>query len=82
MSATVAISQAELYDPQKVLSAPEFKVLKEGEKPEAGANVAVFYNAKKEVHLVQKPRLKPGPGQVLVHVRATGICGYVESTLY
>ncbi|KAJ2930853.1 hypothetical protein H1R20_g6254, partial [Candolleomyces eurysporus] len=76
MSTTAAISQAELYDPQKVLSAPEFKVLKEGEKPEAGANVAVFYNAKKEVHLVQKPRLKPGPGQVLVHVRATGICGW------
>jgi L-iditol 2-dehydrogenase len=49
-------------------------------KPEPGVNPAAFYNANKEIHLVQKPRPKPGPGQVLVHVRATGICGYVYVT--
>ncbi|KAF5338337.1 hypothetical protein D9611_012456 [Ephemerocybe angulata] len=68
-------SQAEVYDPRKILDHPDFRILKEGEKPDANANLAVFYNANKEIHLVQKPRLNPGPGQVLVHVRATGICG-------
>ncbi|KAJ2918694.1 hypothetical protein MD484_g1785, partial [Candolleomyces efflorescens] len=80
MSPTAAISQAELYDPQKVLSDPQFKVLKEGEKPEPGANLAVFYNANKEIHLVQKPRPTPGPGQVLVH-RLTLVRAHKPGTL-
>ena len=72
------IDYAQVYDPRKVLDDPQFKVLSPGDKPEEGANLAVFYNPNKEIHLVQKPRPRPGPGQVLVHVRATGICGYVE----
>ncbi|PBK99441.1 GroES-like protein [Armillaria gallica] len=65
----------ELYDPFKVLQHPEFKILAPGEKTDKEANIAAFYNPAHEVHLVQKPRPKPGPGQVLLHVRATGICG-------
>lgn len=65
----------ELYNPLKVLQHPEFKILAPGEKTDKEANIAAFYNPAHEVHLVQKPRPKPGPGQVLLHVRATGICG-------
>ncbi|EAU90470.2 L-arabinitol 4-dehydrogenase [Coprinopsis cinerea okayama7 len=72
---SAAISNHEIYDPRKVLDAPEFKILKPGEKPGPNANIAAFYNPAHEVHLVEKPRPKPGPGQVLLHVRATGICG-------
>jgi len=73
--AAKTISQAEIYDPQKILDHPEFRILKSGEKPSPNANIAAFYNPAHEIHLVEKPRPKPGPGQVLVHVRATGICG-------
>lgn len=73
----MALEIGRLYDPRKVLDHPEFRVLKAGEEPESGSNIAAFYNPQHEIHLVVKPRPKPGPGQVLVHVRATGICGYV-----
>ncbi|PPQ98250.1 hypothetical protein CVT26_003421 [Gymnopilus dilepis] len=66
---------AEIYNPKKILDHPDFKVLKQGEKPAPDANIAAFYNPAHEIHLVQKPKPKPGPGQVLLHVRATGICG-------
>ncbi|KAF9038431.1 chaperonin 10-like protein [Panaeolus papilionaceus] len=65
----------ETYNPRKILDNPEFRILKEGENPGPDANIAAFYNPAHEIHIVQKPKLKPGPGQVLVHVRATGICG-------
>ncbi|KAF8966309.1 L-arabinitol 4-dehydrogenase [Flammula alnicola] len=71
----VTIANAEIYNPRKVLDHPEFRVLKAGEKPSPEANLAAFYNPAHEIHLVEKPRPKPGPGQVLLHVRATGICG-------
>ncbi|KAH7882024.1 chaperonin 10-like protein [Phlebopus sp. FC_14] len=66
---------AEIYDPRKVLDHPTFRILGPDEKPSPEANIAAFYNPQHEIHLVEKPRPKPGPGQVLVHVRATGICG-------
>jgi len=66
---------ADIYDPRKILQDPAFKILQPGEKPSSEANIAAFYNPQHEIHLVEKPRPKPGPGQVLVHVRATGICG-------
>jgi L-iditol 2-dehydrogenase len=75
MSAQVAQPNASVYDPRKVLEAPEFRILKDGEIPGPEANVAAFYNPAHEIHLVEKPKGKPGPGQVLVHVKATGICG-------
>ncbi|KAG6868948.1 hypothetical protein C0993_007162 [Termitomyces sp. T159_Od127] len=66
---------AAIYDPRKVLQHPQFRVLALDEKPSKDANIAAFYNPSHEIHLVEKPRPVPGPGQVLVHVRATGICG-------
>ncbi|KAG6813881.1 hypothetical protein H0H92_006288 [Tricholoma furcatifolium] len=66
---------AAIYDPRKILQHPQFRILAEGEKPSKDANIAAFYNPAHEIHLVEKPRPVPGPGQVLVHVRATGICG-------
>jgi L-iditol 2-dehydrogenase len=68
---------AEIYNPRKVLDHPDFKVLAPRHIAPKEANIAAFYNPNGEIHLVQKPRFKPGPGQVLVHVRATGICGQV-----
>lgn len=68
---------AETYSPRKVLDDPSFRVLASGEAPASDANIAAFYNPNHEIHLVEKPRPTPGPGQVLVHVRATGICGFV-----
>lgn len=41
-------------------------------KPE---NIGVFTNPAHELYLKSGPIPKPGPGQCLVHVRATGICG-------
>ncbi|PFH50979.1 hypothetical protein AMATHDRAFT_60191 [Amanita thiersii Skay4041] len=74
MSTTLS-GYAAIYDPRKVLEHPEFRILKLDEVPASDANIAAFYNPDHVIHLVQKPRPKPGPGQVLVHVRATGICG-------
>ena len=65
------------YDPTKVLKDPKFRVVPPGEKTPKDANIAAFYNPQHEVHLVEKPKPSPGPGQVLIHVRATGICGCV-----
>ncbi|KAF8634563.1 hypothetical protein AX17_004153 [Amanita inopinata Kibby_2008] len=68
-------TNAEIYNPRKTLDHPDFKVLAPDEIPASDANIAVFYNPNNDIHLVQKPRPKPGHGQVLLHVRATGICG-------
>jgi L-iditol 2-dehydrogenase len=68
---------ADIYSPRKVLDDPSFRVLTSGEAPAPDANIAAFYNPNHEIHLVEKPRPTPGPGQVLVHVRSTGICGFV-----
>ncbi|KAF9266962.1 GroES-like protein [Marasmius fiardii PR-910] len=72
---TVLIGNPALYDPRIVLNHPEFRVLPLGEAPSKTANIAAFYNPTHEIHLVEKPRPQPGPGQVLVHVKSTGICG-------
>lgn len=41
-------------------------------KPE---NISVYTNPQHELHLQPGPIPKPGQGQCLIHVRATGICG-------
>lgn len=83
MSTTqVEVGNADIYSPRKVLDDPSFRILAVGEKPSPNANIAAFYNPAHEIHLVEKPRLKPGPGQVLLHVRATGICGYALGAFY
>ena len=76
---TIETGNAEIYSPLKVLQHPDFRILSPGEKPLPTANIAAFYNPAHEIHLVEKPRPTPGPGQVLLHVRATGICGWVLS---
>jgi len=67
--------RTKVHDCSKVLDDPAFRVLGPNETPSPDANIAAFYNPSREIHLVEKPRPKPGPGQVLLHVRATGICG-------
>ncbi|WRT67569.1 uncharacterized protein IL334_004541 [Kwoniella shivajii] len=67
----------EYYNPQLVLDHPEFRIL-DSDAPELkdkNANVACAYNEKHEVHLIHKPKPKAGPGEAIVHVRSTGICG-------
>jgi L-iditol 2-dehydrogenase len=66
-----------LYDPTEILTHPEFKLLKEGDKEltDKEANLGCFYNPKHEVNMVNKPVPKARAGECIVHVRATGICG-------
>ncbi|TIC60654.1 L-arabinitol 4-dehydrogenase [Wallemia mellicola] len=71
----VLLDRLSLYDPKRVLNHPDFKIIPKGEKPLPDANIALCYNEKKEINLVQKPRFDPAPGQVEVHVKSTGICG-------
>lgn len=68
---------ANLYHPDHVLKHPDFKILKADEVKHVSpsTNIACFYNDKKQIHMVQKPMPEVHPGQVLLHVRATGICG-------
>lgn len=65
------------YDPTKVLEHPDFRKLKKGdaELDDKTKNLACCYNPQHEVNMVVKPTFKPGRGEALVHVRATGICG-------
>ena len=65
------------YDPKLILNHPDFRILKDGdpELDDAKANIACAYNPAHELHMINKPSLKPGPGEVTVHVRATGVCG-------
>lgn len=87
MTATIAPAHKpsfyeEAYDPEKVLRAPEFRVIKDETDPalkDKSANIACAYNPAHEIHLVQKPGVKPRKGEVIVHVRSTGICGWVSA---
>lgn len=66
------------YDPKVVLTHPEFAVLPSSDKStleDGKINLACAYNEKHEVTMIKKPVPKAGPGECVVHVRATGICG-------
>jgi L-iditol 2-dehydrogenase len=68
------------FDPLQVLNHPDFKVLDEEDikglkEGDDQYNLACAYNEKHEVHLIRKPESQPGPGEVKIRVRATGICG-------
>lgn len=65
----------ELYDPAIVLKSAEFKILDAPPQRDEKKNIAVFTNPNHDLHIVEKPIPKAGPGQCVVHVRATGICG-------
>jgi len=68
-----------LFNPKLVLDSSEFKVLVDPEEiaecSESDKNIACCYNDKNQIHMVKKPMPKVYPGQVLLHIRATGICG-------
>ncbi|KAI8455689.1 chaperonin 10-like protein [Phakopsora pachyrhizi] len=67
-----------IYDPRLVVESDEFKILIDQDEIEGlqkTSNLACFYNDKKQIHMVKRPMPKLNPGQVLLHVRATGICG-------
>lgn len=73
------------FDPLKVLQHPDFKVLDDNEvealkQGDESINLACAYNEKHEVHMIRKPHAEPGPGEVKLRVRATGICGYVRTS--
>ncbi|KAI9619449.1 hypothetical protein H4Q26_014211 [Puccinia striiformis f. sp. tritici PST-130] len=68
-----------LYDPRNVLDSAEFEILTDAKKVKAysdeNKNIACCYNDKQQILMVNKPIPKAHPGQVLLHIRATGICG-------
>ncbi|KAK1921481.1 chaperonin 10-like protein [Papiliotrema laurentii] len=65
------------YDPAKVLTHKSFRVLSAGspELQDKTANIACAYTPDHQVQMLQKPLFPPRAGEVVVHVRATGICG-------
>lgn len=65
----------DLYDPAIVLKSASFKILDAPPQRDEKKNIAVFTNPAHDLHIVEKPVPKAGPGQCVVHVRATGICG-------
>lgn len=65
------------YHPDLILKDPAFKVFNEAVAYDKEQNLSIAYNAKKEIHLVQRPRPVPREGEVVVHIRAT----YVRSLL-
>ncbi|CAD6579891.1 MAG: hypothetical protein TREMPRED_002603 [Tremellales sp. Tagirdzhanova-0007] len=68
----------DLYNPKGMLKHPDFRVLEATDRLELddpSFNIACAYNPAHEIQMVNKPVPKPGPGEVVIHVRATGICG-------
>jgi L-iditol 2-dehydrogenase len=65
------------YAPHLVTKNPEFRVLEANDPKleDKDANIACAYNPAHEIHMINKPMPKAGPGEVLIHVRSTGICG-------
>ncbi|PLW20468.1 hypothetical protein PCASD_16680 [Puccinia coronata f. sp. avenae] len=68
-----------LYDPKLVLDSKEFEIIEDQAKvkeySDSNQNIACCYNDKQQILMVKKPMPKLHPGQVLLHIRATGICG-------
>ncbi|ORY61911.1 L-arabinitol 4-dehydrogenase [Leucosporidium creatinivorum] len=65
------------YDPVAVLQHPDFKILEKGVVPsyDPTKNLATAYAPGANLYLIEKPYPKAREGEVVVHVRATGICG-------
>jgi L-iditol 2-dehydrogenase len=77
--AAPALSRFEAhYDPKKVLAHPDFRILADESDPawyDKHANLACAYNPNHEIHMIHKPMPRPGKGEAVVHIKATGICG-------
>ncbi|GAA5986177.1 hypothetical protein JCM10908_006444 [Rhodotorula pacifica] len=65
------------YAPDLVLKSPSFRILEKGKVPEPNTqiNLAAAYAPEAQLHLIEKPVPKAREGEVVLHVRATGICG-------
>lgn len=65
------------YDPARVLQHHEFKILEDGTTPQrdTSKNIGAAYAPGAKLHLIEKPVPQPREGEVVVHVRAVGICG-------
>ncbi|BGP57390.1 hypothetical protein JCM8202_005032 [Rhodotorula sphaerocarpa] len=73
----MAIEYQTAYHPDAVLKSKDFKVLDKGAVPErdTNKNLAAAYAPGAQLHLIEKPVPKAREGEVVLHVRATGICG-------
>ncbi|WWD00009.1 hypothetical protein V866_006917 [Kwoniella sp. B9012] len=65
------------YDPERVLHASEYKVLQDGddELSNGKSNIACAYDEQHNIKMINKPIPKAREGEVVIRVRATGICG-------
>ncbi|GAA6025937.1 hypothetical protein JCM8202_005795 [Rhodotorula sphaerocarpa] len=65
------------YHPDAVLKSKDFKVLDKGVVPkrDTNKNLAAAYAPGAQLLLIEKPVPKAREGEVVLHVRATGICG-------
>lgn len=65
------------YHPDDVLKSSEFKILEKGVEPtrDPSRNLAAAYAPGAQLHLIEKPVPQAREGEVVLHVRATGICG-------
>lgn len=72
------------YDPDLVLKSVNFKELKEGDKElkDVKANIACAYDEKHNVKMINKPIPKAREDEVVVHIKATGICGCAFKLLF
>ncbi len=73
------------YDPKLILQSPDFKVLtaEQVDSPSTKQeNIACAYTEKHELLMIKKPMPKPRKGEVIVHVKASGICGVSGRDLF
>lgn len=77
LSAMTYASFPSQFDPQAILDHIDFKIIPDNVEPkrDLSKNLACAYAPGAQLHLVEKPVPKAGPGQVVVHVQKTGICG-------
>lgn len=63
------------YDPVAVLQHPDFKIIEGVPSRDVQQNLAIAYAPGAKLHLIQKPVPRAREGEVVIHVRASGICG-------
>jgi L-iditol 2-dehydrogenase len=63
------------YDPVAVLQHPDYKIIEGVPSRDVEQNLAIAYAPGAKLHLIQKPVPTAREGEVVIHVRASGICG-------
>ncbi|GAA5883047.1 hypothetical protein JCM8547_006893 [Rhodosporidiobolus lusitaniae] len=73
----MTVDYSAAFDPNLVLQSPDFKILEKGVVPQrdTSKNLAAAYAPGANLHLIEKPVPKAREGEVVLHVRASGICG-------